>query len=214
MMAMNPAWRQSLGNWQATFTDWIVHTDSQKARLAANLFDFRVIHGDAGLGDPLRQLISQFAPRHESFISHLAGNTCAAPPPIGFFRQLVVRGSGEHAGELDLKHHGLLPITDLARIHALAGGFAEVGTPARLRAAAGQLLSIDGAATLISAFDFLLALRTRHQIEQIINGHAPDNHIDPARLGANERRHLRDVFFAIAAQQAVLLQAYPGAVIK
>lgn len=214
MMALNPAWRMSLGSWQATFTDWIIHTDSQKARLAANLFDFRVIHGDAELGEPLRLLISQLAPRHESFISHLAGNTCSAPPPIGFFRQLVVSGSGEHAGELDLKHHGLLPITDIARIHALAGGFAEVGTPARLRAAAGQLLSTDGAATLISAFDFLLALRTRHQIEQIINGEAPDNHIDPARLGANDRRHLRDVFLAIAAQQAVLLQAYPGAAIK
>ena len=214
MMAVNPTWRQSVTNWQRTFTDWIIHTDPQKARLASNLFDFRVVHGDAALGKPLRELITHLAPRHETLITHLVANTCSTPPPIGFFRQLVVRGSGEHEGELDLKRCGLLPIADLARIHALAGGIAEVGTPARLRAATSQLLSSDGAETLISAFDYLLTLRTRHQIEQIINGRAPDNHIDPARLGAYDRRHLRDVFLAIAAQQDVLPMAYPGAAVK
>ena len=214
MMALNPAWRQSVTSWQRTFTDWIIHTDPQKARLASNLVDFRVVHGDAELGKPLRELITHLAPRHETLITHLVSNTCATPPPIGFFRQLVVSGSGEHEGELDLKRCGLLPIADLARIHALAGGIAEVGTPARLRAAIGQLLSPDGAETLISAFEYLLALRTRHQIEQIIDGRAPDNHIDLARLGAYDRRHLRDVFLAIAAQQNVLPMAYPGSAIK
>ncbi|KAB2920967.1 MAG: cyclic nucleotide-binding/CBS domain-containing protein [Dechloromonas sp.] len=210
MMASNPAWRQPVAGWLGTFTDWISRTDAQKGRLASNLFDFRVISGDAALARPLRELIGSLAPRHETLFTHLVGNSCSAPPPLGFFRQLLVTGSGEHEGELDIKRHGILPIVDLARIHALAAGSCEAGTLARLRAAAGSAhLSRDGADTLISAFEFLLALRNRHQVEQLTAGTGADNYVAPNRLSAAERRHLRDVFLAVATQQKALLHAYP-----
>jgi CBS domain-containing protein len=210
MMASNPAWRQSLAAWHATFTDWITRTDAQKGRLASNLFDLRVVHGEAALARPLRALIVNLAPRHETLLTHLVANGCASPPPLGFFRQLLVTSSGEHEGELDLKRHGILPIVDLARIHALAAGVGETGTLARLRAADGKaLLSHDGSATLGSAFEFLLALRTRHQVEQLASGRPADNYVAPACLSAADRRHLRDVFLAVATQQKALLHAFP-----
>jgi CBS domain-containing protein len=210
MMASNPAWRLPVAGWQATFTDWISRTDAQKGRLASNLFDFRVVSGEAALAKPLRALIGNLAPRHETLFTHLVGNSCASPPPLGFFRQLVVTGSGEHEGELDIKRHGILPIVDLARIHALAAGIGEVGTLARLRGAAGSAqLSRDGADTLISAFEFLLALRNRHQVEQLLAGTSADNYVAPDRLSAADRRHLRDVFLAVATQQKALLHAFP-----
>ena len=215
MMATNPAWRLPRAGWLATFTDWITQTDAQKGRLASNLFDFRVIHGETALARPLRELISGLAPRHESLLTHLVGNSCTNPPPLGFFRQLVVTGSGEHEGELDIKRHGILPIVDLARIHALAAGVGEIDTLARLRTVAGATrLSRDGAATLINAFEFLLALRTRHQVEQLLAGAKPDNYVAPARLSAGERRDLRDVFLAVSLQQKALLQAFPHGAIQ
>lgn len=210
MMASNPLWRLPVAGWLATFTDWISRTDAQKGRLASNLFDFRVLSGEAALGKPLRELISSLAPRQETLFTHLVGNSCATPPPLGFFRQLVVTGSGEHEGKLDIKRHGILPIVDLARIHALAAGVGEVGTLARLRAAAGSAnLSRDGAETLISAFEFLLALRNRHQVEQLLAGSGADNHLAPDQLSAADRRHLRDVFLAVATQQKALLHTFP-----
>jgi CBS domain-containing protein len=210
MMASNPAWRLPLTGWLATFTDWISRTDAQKARLASNLFDFRVVSGETTLARPLREQIVSLAPRQESLFSHLVGNGCSSPPPLGFFRQLVVTGSGEHEGELNIKRHGILPIVDLARIHALIAGVGEIGTLARLRAATGSAqLSRDGADTLISAFEFLLALRNRHQVEQLLAGAGADNYIAPNRLSTADRRHLRDVFLAVATQQKALLHAYP-----
>ena len=210
MMASNPAWRLPLAGWLAIFTDWISRTDAQKARLASNLFDFRVVSGEATLARPLREHLVRLAPRHETLFSHLVGNGCSSPPPLGFFRQLLVTGSGEHEGELDIKRHGILPIVDLARIHALIAGVGEIGTLARLRAAAGSTqLSRDGADTLISAFEFLLALRNRHQVEQLLAGAGADNYIAPNRLSTADRRHLRDVFLAVATQQKALLHAYP-----
>lgn len=215
MMASNGEWRKTISGWHDTFADWIMQTDPQKARLATNLFDFRVIHGDDSLGRPLREQVSEQAPHHETLFAHLVGNSCSTAPPLGFFRQLVVISEGEHAGQLDLKRHGLLPIVDLARIHALAAGCPETGTLARLRAVAGsQLLSHDGGETLASAFECLLALRTRHQQEQLEQGQVPDNFANPAQLSAGDRHNLRDIFAAIATQQKALVLAFPHTLIR
>ncbi|HNI72960.1 MAG TPA: DUF294 nucleotidyltransferase-like domain-containing protein, partial [Accumulibacter sp.] len=63
MMATNPRWRQSVSAWRAEFSDWFEATDPHKARLAANLFDLRWVHGDAALVQPLRRQISEEGPR-------------------------------------------------------------------------------------------------------------------------------------------------------
>ncbi len=210
MMASNPRWRLPVSAWDALFDDWIANTDAQKARLASNLFDLRVVHGKAELTRPLREKISRDSPRHETLLVHLVANGCKTSPPLGFFRQLVVISEGEHEGRLDIKRHGILPIVDLARMHALIAGIGKIGTLARLRAAAGcTLLSREGAETLASAFEFLLGLRTRHQREQLDSGLSPDNFVAPAQLTAADRQGLRDVFRAIATQQKALLQAFP-----
>lgn len=212
MMASNPQWRLPPDHWRALFIDWMTYTDPQKARLASNLFDFRVVHGDAQLAEPLRQLITGESPRHETLLAHLINNGCSKPPPLGLFRNFVVDSEGAHEGGLDIKRHGILPIVDLARIHALAAGISEIGTLARLRgASASRLLSRDGAESLIAAFEFLLSLRTRHQKEQLLHALKADNFIVPATLTAAERQQLRDTFLAIGIQQKALLLAYPQA---
>lgn len=215
MMANNPRWRQALPDWLATFADWMRHADPQKARLASNLFDFRLIHGDPALSQPLRDLIAREAASQESFLSHLVANAGAAPPPLGLFRHFVVARSGEHEGQLDLKRDGILPIVDLARIHALATGCTETGTSSRLQAVAGSArLNREGADTLQAALDFMLALRVSLQRRQMTGGQAVDNFIAPASLSAWERRHLRDAFAAIAAAQQALRLAFPELVIN
>jgi CBS domain-containing protein len=213
MMASNPLWRKALADWQAEFSDWIEHTDPQKARLATNLFDFRHVHGDASLSAVLRDQITRDSPGRQNFLNHLVANGRSIQVPLGFFRQFVVVRSGEHEGQLDLKRHGILPLVDLARIHALAAGVPEVATPSRLRAAAASpLLTRDGAEALVAAFDFLLLLRVRHQSGQLRQGLTPDNFVDPAQLSAGERQHLRTAFEVIDTQQKALALAYPDTV--
>ncbi|HPP46891.1 MAG TPA: DUF294 nucleotidyltransferase-like domain-containing protein [Accumulibacter sp.] len=215
MMATNPRWRLPLSAWRAEFGDWFTDTDPQKARLAANLFDLRLVHGEAQLVQPLRRQICVEGPRQPSLLVYLVANGCSKAPPLGFFRQFVVDRSGEHAGQLDLKCHGLMPVVDLARTCALAAGVAEVGTVARLQAARGsRLLSPAGADALLAAFEFLQRLRSRHHLEQLHRGLPADNFVAPESLSAHDRKHLRDVFLAIATQQQGLLQAFPQARIR
>ncbi len=127
-------------------------------------------------------------------------------PPTGFVRDLVVEYSGEHAGTLDLKRGGVLPIVDLARALVLRSGQRPVTTLARLRVArdAGTLEAGD-AAVLIAAFELLTDLRLEHQVRQLQAGQPPDDHLDPSTLDALTRAFLRDAFRAVARVQRALV---------
>ena len=46
-------------------------------------------------------------------------NALTHRPPLGFFRDFVLVHDGQHDDTLDLKHSGLVPIIDMARIYAL-----------------------------------------------------------------------------------------------
>ena len=59
-------------------------------------------------------------------------------PPTGFVRDFVVEADGEHAGRLDIKQGGMLPIADLARYVALAAGVSQATTATRLEAAVAE----------------------------------------------------------------------------
>ena len=142
------------------------------------------------------------ARRHPELLRGLARVALAYRPPTGFLRDIVVEHSGEHAGRLDLKHGGLLPIVDLARYAGLAAGVTSATTRDRLRTAAtAGTLPTDDARTLEAAFDLICELRLAHQVEQLRAGLKPDDHLDPATLDRLTRSYLRDAFRAIAKVQ-------------
>lgn len=98
----------------------------------------------------------------------------------------------------------------MARVHALAAGVPEVGTRARLAAAAADGQLDEGRAQdLQDAFEFVSYLRLRHQAQQVRAGQEPDNHLAPSRLSPTDQRHLRDAFGIIRSAQTALLRSYP-----
>lgn len=207
VMAGNPQWRQPQRAWIALFRGWIGHTDTMAAMLAANFLDLRTVHGDPTLLAPLHAAITEACARHEGFLAAMVANALKNRPPLGFFRDFTLISGGAHADTLDIKHSGLIPITDLARIHALAAGLAEVSTVARLRAAADRsALSADAARELEEAFAYFGSLRLRHQAAQIRRGIAPDNYLPPASLTALERNNLKAAFAVVDRLQKVLAQ--------
>ncbi len=209
VMAGNPAWRQPQRVWIENFQRWIRQADTMDAMLAANFLDMRTVHGDAGFLMPLHQAINASCARNDAFIARMVVNALKDKPPLGFFRNFTLIGGGEHADSFNIKRGGLIPITDLARIHALASGRAEIGTLARLRAAAGSPgLSHESAEELEEAFEYFGSLRLRHQAQQIRGGGEPDNFIAPQALTALERTHLKDAFAVVGRMQSVLAQRY------
>ena len=144
----------------------------------------------------------RLAPGHPGLLRLLARFALSHRPPTGFFRGLVVDSSGRHRGQLDLKLGGVLPIVDLARWAGMAAGVTSASTVERLRlAASAGILSEDDARTLEDAFGFITALRVEHQVAQLRAGQEPDDHVDPARLSALTRSHLKESFRAVASVQ-------------
>jgi CBS domain-containing protein len=129
-------------------------------------------------------------------------NSLKHTPPLGLLRGFATIRSGEHKNQLDLKHNGVVPVVDLARVYALRGRVTAVNTRARLVAAEKVgVLSSAGAADLLDAYDLIAQTRLQHQADDVRAGRRPDNFMPPAELSEFERSHLRDAFVVIRTMQ-------------
>lgn len=203
MMATNPRWRQPLRVWRDYFAGWIAKPNPEAQMLASVMFDMRPIGGDANLFADLQAETLKKASRNSIFTAHMISNSLKHQPPLGLLRGLATIRSGEHRDRLDLKHAGVVPVVDLARIHTLRGQLTPANTRARLEAAQkAGILSASGGADLLDAYDLIAMMRLEHQMEQIKAGGRPDNFLNPATLSDFERSHLRDAFVVVKTMQS------------
>jgi CBS domain-containing protein len=214
IMAVNPLWRQPLRVWRKYFTDWIQSPTGKSPLQTAIFFDFRVVHGDALLGDRLRDhVVAQLADQRV-FLNWVANQIATNRPPIGFFGSFVVEKSGEHKDQLNLKARGINPLVDLVRFFALEKGTRESGTLERLEALREtHTLVREHADELAQALDFLLLLRLHNQYRQAGAGAAIDNFITPGRLTNLEKRTIKEAFQLISKIQDEVLQRYKTAIL-
>lgn len=209
VMASNPEWRQPLQRWRDYFDHWIRRPERRALMLASNFFDMRPLHGSSELYQQLRSEILPQAQHNGIFLAHLAATALSHRPPLGFFRNLVLIHDGKHDNTVNLKHQGIIPITDLARLFALAEGLPPLNSVERLRAAAEVgAVSRDGFEGLEDALEFISILRARHQVEQLKRGQPLDHYLSPEALTKQERGHLKDAFAAIATLQQITAQRY------
>jgi CBS domain-containing protein len=139
----------------------------------------------------------------------MAGNALLHRPALSMFGGLATVRHGTLRDAIDLKHSGIVPIVDLARVYALAGGHDAVNTHDRLLVAAqGKEISEQSARDLRDALEFLAALRIRHQAAQMARGEAPDNFLSLGEVSNFERSQLKDAFAVVQTLQSVLAQRY------
>jgi CBS domain-containing protein len=209
VMAKNPTWRQPWRHWSASFRDWIKAPEQKALMYTSVFFDVRGLHGRFDLLDRLRAQVLADTRGNGIFLAHLVGNALANRPPTGLFGRLAPDRKGEHRGTIDLKLQGLVPIVDLARVYALAGGHPEVNTQARLsRAPEGGLISAGSARDLAESHEFLGNLRLQHQARQLDAGVPADNYLPLKDLSSFERAQLKDAFAVLARLQKILQQRY------
>jgi CBS domain-containing protein len=139
----------------------------------------------------------------------MVGNALNHRPPLNWFNGLSTIRSGANRGTLDLKHNGIVPIVDLARVYALAGGDTAVNTHDRLdSASASGAISEQSARDLRDALEFLACVRIQHQARQMAQGQKPDNFLSPVEVSNFERTQLKDAFRVVESLQNILGQRY------
>ncbi len=205
MMATNPRWCQPLRVWRDYFKGWIAKPNPEAQMLASVMFDLRPIGGTFELFANLQADTLNAANANSIFVAHMISNSLKHTPPLGLLRGFATIRSGEHRNTLDLKHNGVVPVVDLARIYSLQGKLPEANTRARLKAAeAAGVLSPSGARDLLDAYDLIAETRLEHQVALVKSGEKPDNYLPPSNLSDFERSHLRDAFVVVKTLQSAV----------
>jgi len=210
-MASNIQWRQPLKVWLGNFTHWINSPEPKALMLSSIFFDLRPVYGTFSLFEQLQDAVLKQTKNNEFFISHMVGNALTHQPPLGFFKSFVMVQDDKHKNTLDVKHRGVVPIVDIARVIALDNGIKATNTVERLDAAFEcHALSAEMHGNLIDALEYIGSLRIRHQAKQIRAGLSPDNYLPPAELSGLEKNHLKDSFSIIKTMQQFFESRYPG----
>jgi CBS domain-containing protein len=193
----------SMDTWRRSIGHWLQNPGDEKVLIASSiLLDGRTVYGPPEL-DPRPILLEP--ENRAALLPSMLRLALALKLPTGFRGNISVEDSGEHSGTFDIKHGGLLPVTDIARFAALKAGANVTATIERLRAAS-ELGTIEPAhaRTLEEAYDLFATLRLEHQIQQLARGDEPDDHVDPKELSELTRRYLREAFREVAAVQKSL----------
>ncbi|CDN96231.1 DUF294 nucleotidyltransferase-like domain-containing protein [Agrobacterium tumefaciens] len=205
MMATNPRWCQPVRQWKRYFHDWVAKPDPMAQMLSSVMFDLRPIAGETALFTDLQAGTLKLASANSIFVAHMISNSLKHAPPLGLLRGFAIARSGEHRNQIDMKHAGVVPVVDLARVYALIKRLSPVNTRARLIAAkSAQAISDAGVRDLLSAYDMIADLRLRNQVMQIRAGQKPDNYLNPYDMGEFERSQLRDAFVVVRTMQSAL----------
>ena len=204
-MAMTPRGGQPEEVWQGYFRDGTLHPSPEAQMLASVMFDLRAIGGDGALLGDLQDGTLDAASKNSIFIAHMVGNSLKHRPPLGLIGGFATIRSGEHRHHIDMKHNGVVPVTDLARVYALQGRIGTVNTRARLEEAEARgVISATGGRDLIAAYDMIQTVRLENQAHLVRAGRRPDNYLSPADLSDFERSHLRDAFVVVRGMQSAV----------
>ena len=210
-MASNEQWRQPLQKWMRKFSHWINSPELKAFFFSCIFFDLRPVYGTFSLLNQLQTSVLVQTKNNEFFISHMVGNALTHQPPLGFFKSFVMVQDDKHKNTLDVKHRGIVPIVDIARVIALDNGIKATNTVDRLNAAFKcHALSAEMHSNLIDALEYIGSLRIRHQAQQIRAGLNPDNYLPPDELSGLEKNHLKDSFSIIKTMQQFFETRYPG----
>lgn len=116
MMASNPKWCLSLGQWKKLVSHWINNPGKTEILLSFIFFDYSLSYGDLDLVNDLSEYIFANTKANPIFYTRLVSGSLQNPSPTGFFRQFLLEQDGENKDFFDIKRRALMPLTDAARV--------------------------------------------------------------------------------------------------
>ncbi len=204
VMAQNPRWNQPLSVWKHYFNDWLQQPDPQNLLESTTFFDWRHIHGDAGLLGQLQEHIQHTLEENPAFFNHLARLCLQYKIPLGIFGRIQTDPSEPHQNRINIKNP-LRVIVNLVRLYAMANRISEMNTRLRIRRLhEREVFSSSFSQDIDYAFDFLISLQFRSQL-RAYQAQKPLSHsIAMDELAGSEINAVKAIFSEIASFQSRL----------
>ena len=202
IMAKNPKWTQPLETWKKYFSQWINTGNPQDILEAAIFFDFRCVYGEKSMGKQLRDHINNILDSKSVFFYHMAQAVLKFKPPLNIFGHIVGEESLDDELNLDIKKV-MLPVISFIRLYSISEKISQTNSLERL----GELLSgksIDETShnELCQAYNFMMNMRLRFQVESITQNEIPNNIVNINRLTRIEVATLKKLFSEMGDRQS------------
>jgi CBS domain-containing protein len=169
-------------------------------------FDFRPVYGENALAAELKGHIFERIKVDRSFLSFFALNATRNPPPLSFFRNMIVERSGEHRDAFDIKARAMMPLADAARVLVYDLGIDIYGSTAERWQRIGEthehLARLAGEAGM--AYEILMRIRALEGLSRGTSG----RYVHIKELNKLERQTLRNTFSVVKDVQLMLTSRY------
>jgi len=198
LMAMNPKWCLSLQEWKALYTKWIISGGDDERFEYTAFFDVRNVFGDASLISEIKNHIANELYKSKILLQLLISDISTYKTQVNVFGKIITEKTDRHPSAFNIKT-SIAHITNLVRILSLKFQLNEINTSARLE----SLANISGLDKLYLeeldfAYNWLMLLRIKNQLDAIEKNAIPDNFIDPRYLSEIEYDTTRKILDSIA----------------
>lgn len=202
MMASNPKWCLSVSEWKNQFRNWITHPDEKSIMLCSIFFDYDCVYGNGTLATAISESIFEDLHNKDLFFAYLGSDALKNPPPLGFFRQLLVEQDGKHKDTFDIKSRAIMPLVDAGRVLILDKKISGINnTASRFEALAkAEPENEELFSSCATAFQDLMAFRVREGLKYNNNG----RYIHLEALGKADKLKLKNAFNPIREVQSAL----------
>jgi len=202
MMASNPKWCLSLGQWKDMIYHWITNTGKNEVLLSFIFFDYSLSYGDSELANMLSEFIFENVKANPIFYVHLVSGALQSPSPTGFFRQFLLEQDGANKDFFNIKNRALMPLADAARVLILYHSVKSISNTAERFEKLAELEPENSELYLACAYSYkvLLKFRTKQGLLHNDSG----QYIALESLSKSEKIKLKSTFKTIKELQEII----------
>ncbi|WP_291099675.1 MULTISPECIES: DUF294 nucleotidyltransferase-like domain-containing protein [unclassified Flavobacterium] len=161
MMASNPKWCLSLGQWKSLVHHWITNPGKNEILLSFIFFDYSLSYGDSELVNNLSDFILENIKANPVFYIHLVSGALQSPSPTGFFRQFLLEQDGANKDFFDIKSRALMPLADAARVLIISHSVKSISNTAERFEKLAELEPNNAELYLACAYSYKVLLKFR-----------------------------------------------------
>jgi len=162
VMASNPVWRRSLGNWLDFVESWKKSREPGDILTMTILLDFRPVWGNQSLAQKLWEGIFQVFDDPEKINHMLMSEDMRFSSPLTLLGKIKTEGSGPHKDQINIKKWGLVHLINGIRLFAVNNKITEPSTLGRLaRLEEMEVISPKNADLFRTAFETLVMFSWR-----------------------------------------------------
>lgn len=196
IMVSNPYWCRTKSEFKDQLYNWVTNPSKDDYMNLAIFYDAMAASGNRKLLIELKEYLFKIGSTSKTFYMYFAKIIMDFNVPLGFFDGFVFDSKEkEHKNEIDIKRGGIFIIVQSIRALSLEHKLMRVNTLKRVQELENKgELEAEFASEIKEAFNFLLTLKLKSNLQKLDSAQKVDNYIDPEKLNTMEKDLLKESF--------------------